>query len=475
MAQQKKRSNRIIYILLAVLVGLVILVMVLKKTNKKEIEVTVAKPSRQTIVEKISASGMVQPVTEVKLSPDVAGEIIELNVEESDSVTLGQLLVKIRPDNYISAVQRAEASLSQQKANLRSSESNYSRAQATFERAKLEYDRNKKLHEQEVISDADWQLAEQNYKVSKDDLNSAKASVEAAQFIVKSGQAALADARENLRKTSVLSPISGTISKLSVKKGERVVGTSQFAGTEMLRIADLNDMEVRVDVNENDIIRISLGDTAIIDVDAYTHLNKKFKGIVTQIANTAKDKVSDDAVTEFEVKINILPSSYADLKEKGNVHPFKPGMTASVDIITESKSNILTLPLAAVTVRNPEEVKKAQMKDQEGDKEEGEKKEERRPRRGRGGNQPPPAEADEDSGDKVENEEVVFVNDNGIAKLVKVETGISDYENIEITSDLSDSAEVIVGPFIAVSKRLKDGDAVKVEQKKDDKDKPKDN
>lgn len=457
MAQQKKRSNKIIYILLAVLAGLIILVIVLKKTNKKEMAVDVATPVRQTIVEKISASGMVQPVTEVKLSPDVAGEIIELNVEESDSVTEGQLLVKIRPDNYISAVQRMEASLNQQKANRLSAKSNHSRAQATYERAKVEYERNKNLHEQDVISDSDWELAKQNYKVSKDDLNSAEASVKAADYIVESGEAALADAKENLRKTSVLSPISGTISKLSVKQGERVVGTSQFAGTEMLRIADLNNMEVRVDVNENDIIRISLSDTAIIDVDAYSHLGKKFKGVVTQIANTAKDKASSDAVTEFEVKIKILPSSYEDLKEEGNIHPFKPGMTASVDIITESKSNILTVPLAAVTVRTKSEIESASKKEEENVEE---KKGRRR------------QSQEKNEGKEEEKEEIVFINDAGVAKIVKVKTGISDYENIEITSELGDSTQVIVGPFIAVSKRLKDGDLVKVENDKSKDDKP---
>lgn len=454
MAQRKKSSNKIIYILLAVLVGLIILVIVLKKTNKKEIAVTVDLPKRQTIVEKISASGMVQPVTEVKLSPDVAGEIIDLRVEESDSVTQGQLLVKIRPDNYESAVQRFEASLEQQKANLESAKSSLARAEATFERARLEYDRSKKLHEEQVISDSDWQLAEQNFKVARNDLNSAKASVDASKYVVKSSRAALEDAQENLRKTAVLSPISGIISKLSVKKGERVVGTSQFAGTEMLRIADLNNMEVRVDVNENDIIRISLGDTAIIDVDAYTHLDKKFKGVVTQIANTAKDKASADAVTEFEVKIKILPSSYADLKAEGNSHPFKPGMTASVDIITESKENILTVPLAAVTVRSKSELEK-----KEGDEE--------KPKRRANGNND--SEKKTNGNEEEDKEEVVFINDNGVAKIVKVETGISDYENIEITSDLSDSTEVVVGPFIAVSKRLKEGDLIKPERKKEDK------
>ncbi len=461
MAKKKKKSNKIIYILLGVLVGLVLLVVVLKQTNKKEIAVSIEFPKTITIVEKISASGMVQPVTEVKLSPDVAGEIIELQVEESDSVTKGQLLVKIRPDNYISFVQRAEASLNQQKANLLSARSGLARSEATYERAKLEYDRNKNLYEQDVISTSDWELGKQNFKISENDYKSAQASVQAAQYIVKSSQAALDDAEENLRKTSVLAPISGTVSKLVVKKGERVVGTSQFAGTEMLRIADLNNMEVRVDVNENDIIRISIADTAIIDVDAYTHFGKKFKGIVTQIANTAKDKISADAVTEFEVKIRILPASYSDLVAEGNRHPFKPGMTASVDIITNTKANILTVPLAAVTVRKASEIEEAKESNDEDD--DGEKKKSKKSSRDRD------KKKEDDNGEEEKKEEVIFINDNGVAKILKVETGISDYENIEIISELSDSTKVIIGPFIAVSKRLKDGDFVKVEEDKKNK------
>lgn len=467
MAKKKKKSNKIIYILIAVLVGLVILVTVLKKTSKKEIAVSIEFPKTITIVEKISASGMVQPVTEVKLSPDVGGEIIELQVEESDSVTLGQLLVKIRPDNYISAVQRSEASLNQQKANLLSARSNLARTEATFERAKLDYTRNEKLYKEDVISTSDWELSKQNFKIAENDLNSSKASVLASQYVVKSSRAALEDAQENLRKTAVLSPISGIVSKLVVKKGERVVGTSQFAGTEMLRIADLNNMEVRVDVNENDIIRISLGDTSIIDVDAYTHLEKKFKGVVTQIANTAKDKVSADAVTEFEVKIKILPSSYSDLKAEGNLHPFKPGMTASVDIITNTKENILAVPLAAVTVRKTSELEKAEASNEEEEEENKSKRIGNGPRGGdRGGNR---EESESEKDEK--KEEVIFINDNGVAKILRVKTGISDYENIEIISELSDSSKIIIGPFIAVSKRLKDGDLVKVEDKKRDKNK----
>jgi HlyD family secretion protein len=443
---RKKKSNKVIWILLGVFVVLIAIAVVVQKNKKKETEVVTSLPKRLTIVEKISASGMVQPVKEIKLSPDVAGEIIQLDVEEGDSIVQGQLLVKIRPDNYISAVQRAEASLNTQKANLMSSKANLARARATYERAKLDLERNEKLFAEDVISSSEWELAQQTFKVADNDLKSAKASVDAARFVVKSNQAALADAKENLRKTSMYAPISGTVSKKSVEKGERVVGTSQFAGTEMLRLADLNLMEVRVDVNENDIIRISEGDTAIIDVDAYTYLDKKFKGVVTQIANTAKDKLSADAVTEFEVKIRILRSSFIELEKDGFKHPFKPGMTASVDIITETKNDVLSVPLAAVTVRNASEL--VSKKDDE-DKAEGDAE----------GDAEEKKNSIKDPGDD-ETVEVIFLNEGGVAKIFKVETGLSDFENIEITNELADTAKVITGPFIVVSKRLKDGDLV---------------
>jgi HlyD family secretion protein len=433
---RKKKSNKVIWILLGVFVVLIAVAVVFQKNKKKETEVEIATAQKITIVEKISASGMVQPVTEVKLSPDVAGEIIQLDVEEGDSVVQGQLLVKIRPDNYILAVKRAEASLNTQKANLMSSKANLARAQATFDRSKLELDRNQRLFNENVISSSDWELAQQTFKIADNDLKSAEASVDASRYVVISSQASLDDASENLRKTSMYAPISGTVSKKSVLQGERVVGTSQFAGTEMLRLANLNLMEVRVDVNENDIIRISEGDTAIIDVDAYTYLDKKFGGVVTQIANTAKDKASADAVTEFEVKIRILRSSFIELEEDGYRHPFKPGMTASVEIITETKENVLTVPLAAVTVRSASELKK--------DNEEGDDKK--------------PRSSSEDKDE--ETVEVIFLNEGGVAKIFPVKTGLSDFENIEITNELSDTSKVITGPFLVVSKRLKDGDLV---------------
>lgn len=265
-----------------------------------------------------------QPVIEVKLAPEVSGEIIELRVEDGDSVKQGSVLVKIRPDIVISQLERSEAALSQQMANLESTKASLARAQATFTRAKQDYERQEKLWNEKVISEADWQLAQQNFKVATNDLKSAEQSVEAAKYVVSSTEAGVRESRENVRRTSVVAPMNGTVSKLNVKQGERVVGTAQMAGTEMMRIADLNKMEVRVNVNENDIVRVHMGDSVLIDVDAYSSTGKEFKGLVTNIANTARDKVSADAITEFEVRILILQSSYEDLIKTGNKYPFRP-------------------------------------------------------------------------------------------------------------------------------------------------------
>lgn len=454
MSKQKQKSNRLIYWLIASLVVIIIFLVVAKSAGwigkPKEIEVELAKVKRVNIVEKVSASGTVQPVTEVKIAPEVSGEIIDLLVEEGDSVKRGQLLVKIRPDVWQSQLERAQASLSQQRANLAQAEANLNASKAQFIRAEQEYKRQETLWNQKVISEADWDLAKQNYAIAKTDVTAQEKSVEAAKYVIQSTQAALREAQENFRKTSVVAPMDGVVSKLIVKKGERVVGTATMAGTEMLRIADLNVMEVRVDVNENDIVRVSVGDTAIIDVDAYASKNKKFKGVVTLIANTAKDKLSADAITEFEVRILILDSSYRDLVKAGNKFPFRPGMTASADIITQRKENVLAVPLAAVTTRNQNQLQNQ--------------------------NQGPPnrnasqnSAQQKDQQKKVEEPKVViFVDDHGVARMKDVKTGISDYDNIEILSELGDSARVVTGPFLVVSNRLKDGDKIRPMEKKDE-------
>jgi HlyD family secretion protein len=457
MSKQKKKSNKVIYYLIGFIVVLLAFFAIGSTMGwigkPKEIEVELAKARRVTIVEKVSASGTVQPVTEVKIAPEVSGEIIDLLIEEGDSVKKGAPLVKIRPDTWQSQLERAEASLSQQRANLEQSKASLLRAQATLIRSEAEYKRNQKLFEEKVISDADWQLAKQNFEVAKNDVVSAEQQVEAAKFVIRSSQASLSEAREAYRKTSVVAPMDGVVSKLIVKNGERVVGTATMTGTEMLRIADLNKMEVRVDVNENDIVRVHVGDTAVIDVDAYSTQNKEFKGIVTLIANTAKDKTSTDAITEFEVRILILSSSYDDLVKAGNKFPFRPGMTASVDILTQRKPNALSVPLASVTTRDPNAPAEGEGPPQNGNNNNNNNNQQ--------SNDKKPANAKADK-------TVIFVNENGTAKMIEVKTGISDYDNIEIVSGISDSTEVVTGPFLAVSKRLKEGDKIKKLEKKNE-------
>src|SRR5690349_2667070 len=449
--QAKTKSNKLIYYIIAAAVVAILFLVVGKSAGwigkSKDLEVDLAKAKKATIVEKVSASGTVQPVTEVKFAPEVSGEIIELNVEDGDAVDQVKLLVKIRPDQQLSQLERSEASLNQQKANVKSSESSLSRSEATFIRAEQEYKRQERLWNEKVISESDWQLAQQNYKVAQNDFAAAKQQLEASKYIVSSTEASVREARENVRRTSVIAPITGVVSKLNVKQGERVVGTAQMQGTEMLRIADLSKMEVRVNVNENDIVRVHLGDTVLIDVDAYTNTGKEFKGLVTNIANTAKDKASADAITEFEVRILILESSYDDLIKGGNKFPFRPGMTASVEIITTRKADVLSVPLAAVTTRGEEN--KGPQPEQNQDHPVS-----------NSANKPP---------QKKEDKVVVFINENGTARMKEVKTGISDYDNIEILSGLPDSAEVVTGPFLVVSKRLKDGDKITLAKKEEPK------
>ncbi len=454
MAKQKKKSNRNLYIGIGALSVIIVFLIIGKSMGwigkTKDLEVDLMKAKKTSITEKVSASGTVQPVVEVKLAPEVSGEIIELNVEDGDSVRAGQVLVKIRPDVWLSQLERSEASLNQQRANVESSKAALSRAEATAMRAEQDFKRQEKLWNEKVISESDWQLAQQNYKVSQNDLKSAIQALEAAKFIVNSTEASVRESRANVQKTAVVAPMKGIVSKLFVKRGERVVGAATMTGTEMMRIADLNKMEVRVNVNENDIVRVHYRDTVIIDVDAYTSSNKQFKGIVTNIANTARDKQSADAITEFEVRILILRSSYEDLIKQGNRFPFRPGMTASVEIITTKKENVLSVPLSAVTTRDPNADKNAP-KEGPGDNDRNERQ---------------VTDANKPKQEKKEDKIVVFVNDKGVAKMVEVKTGISDYDNIEILSGISDTTEVVTGPFLVVSKRLKDGDKIKKKEEK---------
>jgi HlyD family secretion protein len=445
----KKSSSRLWWILGGVVVALGAGLLIAKQQGwigkVKPTEVEFAKVKKIDIIERVSASGRVQPEVEVKISPDVPGEIIGLYVEEGDSVVKGQLLAKIRPDNYDALLARAQAAVNSSKAEVERSKASLAQSNAQLIRAKADYERNKKLQADKIVSDADLERSEADYGVALQNVEAAKAAISASKFNVQSSEAALRDAAENLRKTTIYAPQSGTISKLNVELGDRVVGTSQMAGTEMMRIANLNNMEVRVDVNENDIVRVHLGDTVDIEVDSYAE--RKFMGLVTEIANTANGMAttsassgSTDAVTEFEVKIKILNSSYRDLmvNRSKKSYPFKPGMTAAVEIITDRKGGVLSVPIAAVTTRGKEEEVKKE------------------------GPDAPPAPAEPEQKNKKEEKlkELVFVNDKGKAVTREVTTGISDFENIEILSGLKEGEEIISGPFIEVSKRLKNGTLV---------------
>jgi HlyD family secretion protein len=432
-----KKKNRLLIYLGATAVVLIIVLVAGKKAGwfgkGQEIKVSVEKVQSRTLLETVSASGKIQPEMEVKISSDVSGEIVGLFVKEGDEVKKGQLLVQIRRDVYESLLDRATAGLNNVKANL-------SNAEARFVQAEQAYNRNQKLHRDKVISDADFEQIKSSYMV-------AAADVEASKFNIKSAEASVKEARDNLSRTTIFAPADGTVSKLSVELGERVVGTTQMTGTEMLRIANLNSMEVSVDVNENDINRLSLGDTATIEIDAF--IDKKFKGLVTEIANSANVVGSSaDQVTNFTVKIRVLSESYAYLLTTGNKRsPFRPGLSATVDIQTERTENVLTIPIQAVTTRDDTvEVsiaeKYSKKKESSGAKDTKTQKSE--------------------TNTAKELYEFVYVHEAGKVKLQRVKTGIQDDKYIQIVSGLKADQEVVTAPYIAISKTLKNGDVVKV-------------
>ena len=441
---KKKKTIRIIII---AVVLLIILLVVAKKfgwIGKDEtIKVSTELAQKRTIIETVSASGKIQPEVEIKISPDVSGEIIELNVKEGDKVKKGDLLAKINPDIYVSNVNRMVASLNSQKAAAANAKARLAQAKATFINAKGTYDRNETLFKQNAISQAEYDQAKSNYEVAKEDVTAAEESYEGAKFNIQSSDASVKESKDNLNKTSIYAPVDGTVSKLNVEKGERVVGTSQMAGTEMMRIADLNEMEVNVSVNENDIVRVKLGDTTLIEVDAY--LNRKFKGIVTEIANSADvtGTTSTDQVTNFNVKIRILKESYSDLLDEKhpNLSPFRPGMSASVDIQTKTAYNVLSVPIQSVTTRD--DTAKAEIKKVVKKESDGEEKVEIKTKAA------------------VVNNEFVFLFADGKAKMQKVKTGIQDNTYIEITEGLTEKPEVITAPYTAINKKLKEGIKVK--------------
>ncbi|EZH74403.1 RND transporter [Aquimarina atlantica] len=419
-------KKRLLFIL-----GIVVIVIVLLVYGKKAgwfgesgnfKEVSVTKIDKIDIVETVSATGKIQPEVEVKLSSEVSGEIIDLPIKEGQQVQKGDLLVRINPDIIQSGLNRSQAALENVRAGLR-------QAEASLKESKLSYDRNKALFDKGVISKAEWDRAISAYE-------GAEAAKQSAYYNVRSAQATVNEAKDNLSRTTIYAPMTGTISKLSVELGERVVGTQQMAGTEIVRVADLSNMEVEVDVNENDIVKVSIADSTIVEVDAY--LKKQFKGIVTEIANSAENAVSADQVTNFRVKVRILEESYADLLEgkSENYSPFRPGMTATVDIITDKRKDVIGVPISSIVIKNDtSSVKEVPSKD-------------------------------EISSDTNKKFECVFVKNGETAKLRVIKTGIQDDSNIEITNGLKEGDEVITGPYNVVTKILKTGDKVTTEKEK---------
>ena len=443
--------KRIYIIIIAGVLLIGILIGVKKFSADEGVKVSTEKASRRTIIETVSANGKIQPEVEVKLSPDVSGEIVDLQVKEGDKVKKGDLLLRIKPDIYVSALERMEASLNTSRANLLNVKARLSQVKANFANAESSFNRNKKLFDKGAISQSDFDAAKASYEGAKADVQAAEESVKASEFTVNSSEASLKEANENLAKTSVYAPMDGTVSKLVVERGERVVGTTQMTGTELLRIANLSVMEASVEVNENDIVRVSVGDTALVEVDAY--LGRKFKGLVTEMANSANVAGTNaDQVTNFTVKVRLLRESYTDLlKDKtDSVSPFRPGMSATVDIQTNRVVNTVSVPIKAVTTRVDSVQDQKDNEQGSGDLEVKSNRDVREKPKKENYNKP---------------EECVFIYKDGRAIQVKVKTGIQDDNYFEILSGIEDGAEVITDPYAAVSRTLKDSTVVvKVER-----------
>jgi HlyD family secretion protein len=413
------KNNKILKILVPVALVLIVFAIIGKKQGwfgkAVMVKVAVENAEKRLIVETITANGKIQPEKEVKISPDVSGEIVELTVMEGDHVEKGQLLLRIKPDVYISQRDRSLAAISSARARL-------AQAEAQYKQAELSFNRTKQLYEEKTISQSEFEQSQASYAV-------AQAEVDAAKFSVVSAEAALNEAEENLIKTSIYSPMTGTVSMLLVELGERVAGTGLMAGTELLRVADLSRMEAQVEVNENDIVRVSAGDTAIIRVDAY--MDHKFMGIVTEIANSAKTTgVSADQVTNFDVKILILPESYSELADSDNTNPLRPGMSTTVDIQTETRSDIVTVPIQSVTTRTDTTIIAV-------------------------------TPSDEDI------RTLVFITDGEYALAKDVVTGIQDNSYIEIISGVNEGDRVIYAPFSAISNKLSDSTLIEIVDRDD--------
>lgn len=408
---------------------LVILALVFKTCSGTDsIRVYTDVVTLRSITETVNASGKIQPETEIKISSDVSGEITEMYVKEGQRVKKGDLLCRIKPDNYESLLQRAQASVKSTQAGLKSTMALLDQAKATFENARLIYDRQKSLFENKLIAQQEFEAALTQYKSAEANVKSIESNVLSATYGIEGNEAALQEARSNLEKTFIYAPADATISKLSVEKGERVVGVSGMSGTELMRLANLNEMEVSVEINEIDIVKIHLKDSALIDVEAYPH--ERIRGIVTEIANSSQNTTSLEQVTNFVVKVRLLQESYRHLSTTPDQSPFRPGMSASVSIMTRFKNKCLSVPIQAVVSRN--------------------------------------WNADSSKTKTQKPSEIklgVFVVSDKTPNLKIVKTGIQDAQYIEITSGLNTGEMIIAGPFDALNETLKPNSILEIVEK----------
>lgn len=468
-----KRRKWLPFVIIGAFIALIAFAFSKIKGRSKGEEVTVEAVQRRTIHEQVSASGKIFPETEVKISSDVSGEVIEMYVKEGDSVTVGQVLAKIKPDEYQSAVEQGQASVSTARAQRQISASSINSAAAQIEQQKAEraraaaqleaarnaFNRSEKLHKEGVISTADFETAQNNYraaeaslaamdaaiKTAETNFNNAKENVRVSDFGINSANARLKELQTSLRKTIITAPVSGIVSKLNVEKGERVLGTIQMTGTEIMRIANFSSLEVQVDVSENDILKVAVGNEADIEADAY--LGRKFKGKVTEIANSASNvgtsaSLNTDQVTNFVVKIRIDPQSYKDLVVPNQRYPFRPGMSAAVDIYTNTADNALSVPLIAVTTH--EDKNKTPEPNEETDG---------------------PQKKEPSANSTADLKEIVFVAVGDTVAIREVKTGIQDNDYIQVLSGLNEGEQVVTGPYSAIARKLESGKKIQVVDK----------
>ena len=445
--------NKTLLIIIISVVALILLLVLMKGLSKPDgTKVAAEKIIKRNITEIVTASGKVYPEKEVKISPDISGEVVELSViQEGDSVHKGQELAKIYADVYTTQRDQASAQMNQQEALVSNMAEQLPGLKASMEVAKKAFDRQKQLLDQKVISLSEYETAESTYKTATATYMAALQTVRGNQAGVASARANLTIAAKNLSRTTVVSPIDGVVSLLSIKKGERVVGNSMMAGTEMMRVADMSRIETIVDVGENDIPKVHLGDSALISVDAYN--NRKFRGIVTQIASsvttalgTSTTTVSTNDVTNYKVHIRLSPESYNDLIDPAHPKsfPFRPGMSASADIQTRTHANVLSVPINAVAVRekNTDNAVLAS-----GDESGGDNKTDTRP---------------VTTGSEGLDEVVFLVQPGDTVRKVKVRTDIQDINYIEVVDGVKEGDQVVTGPYSVVSKTMKGGQRITI-------------